>query len=155
MAMEQILKNNIKDALSESVIVKKKKILGICLGMQLFGSLSTEDQITPGLNYVPNKIDKFKLESSKEKFKIPHIGFNTVEFKKNNGLFKDLEQSEDFYFVHSYRMMVENMDCNFGLCDYGEKFIAAFENDNIFGTQFHPEKSQTNGLKIIKNFLLL
>jgi glutamine amidotransferase len=127
-------------------------ILGICLGMQLLGSHSTEDGNTGGLGLVCNKIEKFNFTDS-AKFKIPHVGFNSVSVKDGTGLFNGLPESADFYFTHSYRMSIENFEGNYVVCNYGTEFLAAFEYGNICGTQFHPEKSQTNGLVLLKNFL--
>ena len=89
----------------------------------------------------------------KPTLKVPHVGFNTVKFSDNKGLFSNLSMKSDFYFVHSYRMLSEHMNGTIGKCSYIEEFLAAFEISNVMGTQFHPEKSQTNGLQIIKNFL--
>ena len=128
-----------------------KKILGICLGFQLLGISSTEEGYENGLNLIPLKVDKFKLDKSQ--LKIPHIGFNSVNFDFEDKLFLGLKNEADFYFVHSYRFRYEFIDGYLAYCDYGEKFIAAYHKDNIYGTQFHPEKSQTNGLILLKNFL--
>ena len=83
---------------------------------------------------------------------MPHVGFNSVVINEYEGIFKDLPDNPDFYFVHSYRMLPENIKGRLGLCSYGVDFVAAFENGNIYGTQFHPEKSQTNGLRLLNNF---
>ena len=84
--------------------------------------------------------------------KIPHVGFNVVNFSERKGLFKDFPKSSDFYFTHSYRMLVDGISGRYATCVYGEEFIAAFEVGNVCGTQFHPEKSQSDGLQILKNF---
>jgi glutamine amidotransferase len=120
--------------------------------MQLLGSHGTEDGVTAGLGLIPNCVDRFApLEVGKKK--IPHIGFNAVRGSHKNGLFRNLPEVADFYFVHSYRMLPENQNANVATCTYGIEFLAAIEVDNICGTQFHPEKSQTNGLILLKNFL--
>ena len=120
--------------------------------MQLFGSQGTEDGETIGLGLINNKVDLFAPDELKSE-KIPHVGFNTVHFNQKTRLFKDLPDQADFYFVHSYRMLIEQFMCNYGICNYGVEFLAAFELDNVCGTQFNPEKSQTNGLILLKNFL--
>tara|TARA_B100001123_G_C15259723_1_gene1006106 strand:+ start:371 stop:985 length:615 start_codon:yes stop_codon:yes gene_type:complete len=133
--------------------VKEKKILGICLGMQLLGKSSTEQSLSNGLNLVNMKFERFK-NSQLKNLKIPHIGFNTITVEKDEGkFFRNIKQNSDFYFVHSFK--TKNFDSldSYSCCNYGENFVAAFSKGNIFGTQFHPEKSQSNGAIILKNFL--
>jgi len=151
-AMQTLNTQGITEALMEAVTIKKSNLLGICLGMQLFGSLGTEDGETHGLGLINNKVELFAPNELKSE-KIPHVGFNTVNIKNKIGLFEDLPDQADFYFVHSYRMLVDQFDGNYATCNYGVDFLAAFELNNICGTQFHPEKSQTNGLILLKNFL--
>ena len=149
-AMQEIKKLKIDNAINES-IKKNGKILGICLGMQLLAISSVEDGNTRGIGLAPGKI--LKLNSLTKK-KIPHIGFNLVKTNYYDGLFSGLEKNNYFYFVHSY-FFLPNDAQNFKLsyCNYGKKFVSSYESPNICGTQFHPEKSQSNGLKLIKNFL--
>jgi glutamine amidotransferase len=151
-AMEVLRLRGLDQAILEAVKSRGCKILGICLGMQLLGSRGTEDGETTGLGLIPNWVDKF---SARElgKNKVPHIGFNTVRFSEKSGLFRDLPDMADFYFVHSYRMLPDDLGGRIGICSYETEFLAAFELENICGTQFHPEKSQTNGLILLKNFL--
>jgi len=151
-AMEVLRMTGLDQAILEAVKGRGCKILGICLGMQLLGSHGTEDGDTTGLGLVPNRVDKFTVQEL-GKNKIPHIGFNTVRFSERDGLFRYLPDTADFYFVHSYRMLIDDLGGRISLCSYGTDFLAAFETDNICGTQFHPEKSQTNGLILLKNFL--
>lgn len=129
---------------------KNKKILGICLGFQLLGISSTEDGFLEGLNLIPAKVEKFDFKN--KNLKIPHIGFNSVNYDNNDYLFKNLNNNNDFYFVHSYRFINKPLDGIISTCHYGQEFIATYHNENIFGTQFHPEKSQSNGLIVLKNF---
>jgi len=131
---------------------EKCKILGICLGMQLLCSDSEEGGFTKGFGLVNSSVKKFKIKN--KNLKVPHIGFNSVVMDKTEGLFSGLLRPSDFYFVHSYRITEMPDKANLCYCEYGEKFVAGFEFKNIFGTQFHPEKSQTNGLKLLQNFLL-
>ena len=149
VAMLALETSGLGDAICEAVINKKRKILGICLGMQLLGVSSTEGGNTVGLGVIPASIDRIP----KTKHKVPHIGFNAVKAGKNSKLMRDLQEYPDFYFVHSYRMLDEGLSGCVSYCDYGGPFVAAYEQDNIFMTQFHPEKSQTNGLTLLKNFL--
>ncbi len=151
-AMHTLKEKNIDQALTYA-ISKGSKILGICLGMQLLGSSSTEEGFTEGLNFFNRKVEYF---SQVEKgIKIPHIGFNSVHSDNASRLFNNIDQNSDFYFVHSYRMVLDNEDVGHSHCSYGEVFLSSFELDNIFGTQFHPEKSQSNGIKLLQNFLSL
>ena len=122
--------------------------------MQLLGQSSTEDKYTVGLGVIRNKIKKFINSETKNK-KIPHVGFNSVQFDPQNKLFKGLKNKSDFYFVHSYRMLQEKLEKNISTTEYGINFLSSFNNENIFATQFHPEKSQSNGLKVIENFIQL
>ena len=112
------------------------------------GKSSTEDELSFGLGFINSKVEMFPDMS----IKVPHVGFNQVRVNKESILFDGIEDLSDFYFVHSYQMTSEN-DINQSLCEYGDNFIASYEVDNITGVQFHPELSQTNGLKLIKNFL--
>ena len=129
---------------------KNKKILGICLGFQLLGISSTEDGFQEGLNLIPARVEKFEI--SNKNLKIPHVGFNSVNYDKNDVLFKNLKTNNDFYFVHSYRFINKPLSGSISTCNYGQEFIATYHKENIFGTQFHPEKSQSNGLILLKNF---
>ena len=138
------------DLIKNQVLEKNKKILGICLGFQLLGISSSEDGFEEGLNLIPAKVERF--ENNSGNLKIPHIGFNSVNFLKNDILFSNLKEKSDFYFVHSYRFKNESIEGCISTVNYGEEFIASYHKDNIFGTQFHPEKSQSNGLKLLKNF---
>jgi glutamine amidotransferase len=151
-AMESIKKYGLDEAILDNVKNRGGKILGICLGMQLMGLSSTEDGHTLGLGLIPSAVDKFAYESIGYN-KIPHVGFNSVENQEDTKLFKGLKKNTDFYFVHSYRMLPESLDGYVATCSHSEIFLAAYECENIFATQFHPEKSQTNGLILLKNFL--
>jgi len=148
MAMNNIKRLDIDKHLREAVILDSKPILGICLGMQLMGESSTECVFSNGLGFIDSTVCEFKSSN----FKVPHIGFNQVDIVKNSKLFKGLDNFSDFYFVHSYRMISEN-NINQSMCHYGNDFIASYEKDNIAGVQFHPELSQTNGLKLLDNFI--
>ena len=148
MAMKNIKALRLDQYLTYEVLEKKKPVLGICLGMQLMGKSSTEGGLSSGLGFINSKVEIFSDESNK----VPHIGFNQVQINKNSILFDGLQNLSDFYFVHSYQMTSE-VDISQSLCEYGDNFIASYEVDNIAGVQFHPELSQTNGLKLIKNFL--
>lgn len=151
-AMETLKNSGLDQAMVEAVKSGGVKILGICLGMQLLGSHGTEDGEIDGLGLIKNRVDKF-TEKELSRNKIPHIGFNSVSLSDKKGLFQNLPNNPDFYFVHSYRLLPEGLAGRTAICSYDIDFLAAFEVDNICGAQFHPEKSQTNGLILLKNFL--
>jgi imidazole glycerol-phosphate synthase subunit HisH len=155
-AMQSLRHSGLDESLLEAVCHRKANILGVCLGMQLLGSKGSEDGDTKGLDIIPNAVKHFQVQDN-EKLKIPHVGFNSVHINCNDGIFKDLPDECDFYFVHSYRMLPEKLIevANVATCSYGENFMAAFQKENICATQFHPEKSQMNGLKLLKNFTKL
>ena len=140
------------DEIKEMVKIKQMPILGICLGMHLMAEIGKEDGLANGLGLIDGVIDKFSIED--QTIKIPHVGFNRVNFKENDILFKNFKIGyADFYFVHSYRLKQTRNDIITSECQYGEKFVSSFNKNNIFGTQFHPEKSQGNGLIVLKNFI--
>jgi glutamine amidotransferase len=151
-AMLALSERGLDQAICHAVRVNGRKILGICLGMQLLGASGSEDGETAGLGLIPASVGRL---SSQEVggAKIPHIGFNTVHRKPGSQLFCGLPELADFYFVHSYRMLAKGLDGLVATCNYGIDFVAAYENENIFATQFHPEKSQSNGLVLLKNFI--
>jgi len=153
-AMIALQQKGIDQAINESVQIKGRKILGICLGMQLMGLSSSEDGDTLGLGFINSTVDKFTLDEI-DANKLPHIGFDSARSQPGSRLFNNLQQAADFYFVHSYRMLPTGLNGIPATCHYGIEFLAAYEQDNIFATQFHPEKSQTNGLILLKNFLAL
>ena len=153
-AMESLIALRLDDAIIESVKDRGRLILGICLGMQLLGQQSSEDGLTKGLDLISTQVTLF---SNKEvgRRKIPHIGFDQVSSTADSKLFENIPSGSDFYFVHSYKMQTSNLQGKTAICNYGTDFLAAYEQDNIFATQFHPEKSQTNGLLLLQNFMSL
>jgi len=151
VAMDEIKKLKIDIAIKENIKKNNGKILGICLGMQLLALSSVEDGENKGIGLVPGKILNL---SSLTKKKLPHIGFNIVETENYSGLFKNLQKENFFYFIHSYFFLpITTKEFKFSYCNYGKKFVSSYESDKICGTQFHPEKSQSIGLKLIENFL--
>tara|TARA_B100000780_G_C21126955_1_gene457750 strand:- start:10423 stop:11046 length:624 start_codon:yes stop_codon:yes gene_type:complete len=152
-AMKALEELNLVDVLQDSVLIKKTKILGICLGMQLFAESGDEDGFSKGLNFINGTVNHFSKSNSLT-LKLPHIGFNNVSFEPKSKLGKGIKNDSDFYFVHSHYMKGENLDGPMGISSYGVNFLASYEHENIFATQFHPEKSQTNGLSLLNNFLL-
>ena len=143
--------DGLEDALNEFVLVKKKPIFGICVGMQLFAKTGYESQQTKGFGWIDGEVRK--INNINKTLKLPHMGWNQIEFKKDFNFFSNLENNSHMYFVHSYELKVNQKDCIVATTSYGNKITAAIAKDNIFGTQFHPEKSQKNGLIIWENFL--
>jgi glutamine amidotransferase len=152
-AMGRLNSSGLSHAILEAVLVRKRKILGICLGMQLMAEHGTEDGDCAGLGLISGVVERFS-ESDLKDNKLPHIGFNWVTFDSGSPLISGLGSGADFYFVHSYRLASGNASAS-AVCRYGDDFTAAVERGNIYATQFHPEKSQTNGLKLLNNFLLI
>ena len=151
-AMEALRLRRLADSIYEAVSVRGRKILGICLGMQLLAESGTEDGDSAGFGFLPTSVDRFS-KTELGALKVPHIGFNHVHAGSQTVLFRGLASPSDFYFVHSYRLLSDGLPGIPSLCNYGIDFLAAYEHENVFATQFHPEKSQTNGLRVLSNFL--
>jgi glutamine amidotransferase len=147
-AMERINELGLKPILDEQALVVKKPILGICLGMQLLTRGSEEGKLS-GLGWVPADTIKFP---SMPGLRIPHMGWNLVETTTLSPLTAHLPEESRFYFVHSYHVQVDDARHSMLKCQYGVSFDAAVQNDNIFGAQFHPEKSHNFGMQLFKNF---
>jgi|TARA_B110000093_G_C12789769_1_gene334171 glutamine amidotransferase len=143
--------NGLHDALKEFVIINKKPLLGICVGLQMFGDVSYEESETKGLGWIPGKVTK--IDNKNGKFKLPHIGWNEIEIAKESKIFKGIQNKSHMYFVHSYELVPEDKSIISATTNYSSKIVCCIEKDNLFGTQFHPEKSDKTGLKIIENFL--
>ncbi len=148
--METIKRKNF-DIEIKNYVNNKKFLLGICVGMQLLCKSSSEDGLNDGFNFFDDCVEKFNIDEVNYK-EIPHIGFNSVLQNKDSKLFKDFDYNPDFYFIHSYRVKSKKKNHLYSYFNYGEKFVSAIEKGNIFGVQFHPEKSQLNGIKLFYNF---
>ncbi len=151
-AMSLLNLNSWLDELNKFVLIDEKPILGICLGMQLMCKSSEEGKL-PGLSWIDAHLKKFST-SSNFQFKVPHMGWNNVKLKAGNSdLFKELEENNRFYFVHSYYVESHEKAYVSSITNYNEiDFVSSFQNENIFGVQFHPEKSHKFGLKLLDNF---
>ena len=139
--------------LTSAVLGKQKPILGICVGMQLFSSFGEEDGGSKGFDWIKGKVNKINLTD--KNLKLPHMGWNNISINQKSKLFSGIENESHFYFVHSFAFNVENDQFISAKTNYLTEIISAVEKDNIFGTQFHPEKSQANGIKILENFIKL
>ena len=145
--------NGLVDALNEFVISNKKPLLGICVGLQMFADTGYEETETKGLGWISGKVSK--IDNQNGKFKLPHIGWNQINILKNSKIFKNIESNSHMYFVHSYEFIPEDKNVISATTEYSSNIVCSIEKDNIFGTQFHPEKSDKTGLKIIDNFINL
>ena len=152
-AMDNLKNTRLIEVLNENVLEKYKPILGICLGMQLMTSFSEEGNEN-GLGWFDCKVSSFKVEDSL-RYKIPHTGWNQIKIKKESRLMKNISENSEFYFVHSFHIKNEDVKDILNSTQYEYRFTSAFEKDNIFGVQDHPEKSHNNGFKILENFTKL
>ena len=145
--------SGLNDTLNEFVTVNKKPILGICVGLQMFADVGYEETETKGLGWISGKVSK--IDNQNGKYKLPHIGWNQINILKESKIFKEVENNSHMYFVHSYEFIPKDNKVISATTDYSTKVVCSVEKENIFGTQFHPEKSDKTGLKIINNFINL
>lgn len=151
-AMDALEEKQLAKAIVNSVVNEGNKILGICLGMQVMAEKGNEDGQNKGLGLFKGEITKMNPGFG---LKVPHIGFSEVDANPSSKLFRDLPNKSDFYFVHSFQLSVPPKIGLSSFSTYGETFVSSFESENVFATQFHPEKSQSNGLKVLQNYLEL
>ena len=145
--------NGLVDTLNEFAINNKKPLLGICVGLQMFANIGYEETETKGLGWVSGKVSK--IDNQNGKYKLPHIGWNQINIVKESKIFKGIENNSHMYFVHSYEFVPEDKNVVSATTEYSSNIVCSVEKENIFGTQFHPEKSDKIGLKIIENFMNL
>ena len=141
----------LNETLNHFVFDQKKLLLGICVGMQMFADIGYEETETRGLGWISGKVSKMDNQSGK--FKLPHIGWNQISITKESKIFKNIDNKSHMYFVHSYEFVPENKNVISSTTDYSTNIVCSIEKNNIFGTQFHPEKSDKLGLKLIENFI--
>src|SRR5210317_1475037 len=141
------------DTLNEITIINKKPLLGICVGFQMFADVGYEEIETQGLGWISGKVSK--IDNQNGKFKLPHIGWNELNIVKKSKILKDIKDKPHMYFVHSYEFIPEDKSVVSTTTNYSSSIVCSVEKENIFGTQFHPEKSDKDGLKIIENFINL
>ena len=139
------------DTLNEFAINKKKPLLGICVGLQMFADIGYEETETKGLGWISGKVSK--IDNLNDKYKLPHIGWNQINIVKDSKIYKNIKNNSHMYFVHSYEFIPEDKSVISATTDYSSSIVCSVEKENIFGTQFHPEKSNKMGLQIIKNFI--
>ncbi len=143
--------HNLRESGMWDVVVERAAagvpLLGICVGLQLLATVGLEDGEWAGLGLIPGSCERLP-----EGVKIPHIGWNTVEYPRQSALFADIDPGEAFYFVHSYRLVPDDESCIIGTAEYGVPLAAAVQSGNTFAVQFHPEKSSTMGLRLLGNF---
>ena len=145
--------NGLVETLNDFAISKKKPLLGICVGLQMFADIGYEETETKGLGWIPGKVSK--IDNQNGKYKLPHIGWNQINILKESKIFKDIKNNSHMYFVHSYEFVPEDKNVVSATTEYSSNIVCSVEKENIFGTQFHPEKSEKIGLKIIDNFINL
>ena len=148
--MKQLNSLSLVDTLEKIVLHDGRPFLGICVGHQLLADCGYEFGYEKGMGWINGKVEK--IDVNHKKLKLPHIGWNSVEISKINPLFLGMDSEPSFYFVHSYHLIPEDSSIISSTCQYGVKVIASIQKDNIFGVQFHPEKSQSEGLLLLKNF---
>ena len=149
-AMRALHALNLINVLSEQVLRRRKPLLGICLGMQLIAQDAEEMGCHDGLGWIPGHVKR--LEPGAD-FRVLHIGWNDVAIAKKDPMFLNLQEDRNFYFVHSYHVVCDDASVA-ATCQYGATaIVAALQNGNIFATQFHPEKSQANGLRLLRNYI--
>jgi glutamine amidotransferase len=149
--MENLARAGFVDALRREVLENGKPVLGICLGMQLLGTRGFEGGNTPGLDLLRMSVQRF--DAARCKARLPHNGWNSVTIRRETRLFKGVPDGADFFFVHGYHVVCDDESIVAARCEYGYPFAAALERENVFATQFHPEKSQRYGVRVLENFL--
>ena len=152
--MKKLKEIGILEILNKKVLEDKTPILGICLGMQLFTKFGYEGEVE-GMGWINGKTVIFDRKVLDETYKVPHMGWNSVTIKKDTPLFKDSEPDDMYYFVHKYHVECDEKEDILATTTYGYEFVSCVNKGNIYGTQFHPEKSHEYGFKLIKNFIAL
>jgi glutamine amidotransferase len=145
--------DGLTETLNEFAINDKKTLLGICVGLQMFADVGYEETETKGLGWISGRVSK--IDNQNGKYKLPHIGWNQINIVKDSKIFKDIKNNSHVYFVHSYEFVPNDNSVIAATTDYSSNIVCSVEKENIFGTQFHPEKSDKIGLKIIDNFINL
>lgn len=150
-AIARLSKTGIREELEDMVLHKGRPVLGICVGMQMMAKRSDEG-VLQGLGWIDGEVKKFDLSSFAQKTHLPHMGWNDVTPRTSGGLFKNYEKGASFYFLHSYYFAPQNPDHVLAVTDYNGPFASSVQSENVFGVQFHPEKSHQWGIQLLKNF---
>ena len=145
--------DGLTETLNEFAINNKKPLLGICVGLQMFADVGYEETETKGLGWISGRVSK--IDNQNGKYKLPHIGWNQINIVKQSKIFENITNNSHMYFVHSYEFIPNDKNVISATTDYSSNIVCSVEKENIFGTQFHPEKSDKIGLKIIDNFINL
>jgi glutamine amidotransferase len=149
--MRTLKDSGLISVLNDEVQGHKKKIMGVCVGMQILGN-SSDEGVLPGLGWIPGHIRRIDSSTIIGLPKLPHMGWNSVHLKKSSPLFDNVDPERGFYFLHSYYFDANDSESVFATVDYGGKLPCVVASDNVYGFQFHPEKSHSNGLTVFKNF---
>ena len=150
-AMTRLKESGLSEALDEEVLVKKKPVLGVCVGMQMMAQ-SSEEGILPGLGWIDAEVKKFSHHNGSGKMQLPHMGWNDVESGDSTDIFQNLPENQRYYFLHSYYFAPDKPEEILARTDYHGQFASAVRSGNVFGVQFHPEKSHKDGIQLLKNF---
>jgi glutamine amidotransferase len=150
-AMRRLNESGLREALEESVLSKRKPVLGICVGMQMMAKRSDEG-VLDGLGWIDAEVKKFDHASFTQKTHLPHMGWNNVQPRTHDGLFKKLDSTAQFYFLHSYYVVPHHQDNVLAVTDYNGPYASSIGSGNIWGVQFHPEKSHQWGIQLLRNF---
>jgi len=153
-AMRLLQESGMRELLDDLVMMQKVPVLGICVGMQMLAK-SSEEGILPGLCWIDGQVKKFDASKISHQTKFPHMGWNTIRPEKENSLMTGFSEESKFYFLHSYYFACNQPENVIATTEYGIRFDSAVNKDNIFGVQFHPEKSHNNGIELLHNFAKL
>ena len=150
-AMEMLNSSGLRDELEKQVLINNIPIMGVCVGLQMLAN-SSDEGFLPGLGWIDGHVKLFEPENIPYKIHLPHMGWNKISQVKESKIFAEIDREARFYFLHSYYFSCNNSDDKISVSEYGVKFTSAINRDNIYGVQFHPEKSHSNGVKLLNNF---
>jgi len=149
--MQELIDSGFQTELNRLVLEKKTPVMGICVGMQILAKSSDEGDL-PGLGYIDGQVKKFDVSVFNQKPHIPHLGWNSIKPTKEHPIFENIDFEQGFYFLHTYYFSCATLEDRLASTNYGLEYASAVHHDNVFGMQFHPEKSHSNGVQLFKNF---